>query len=110
MLPVEDVIVMLLAPPATRINTLPGCWGNLTGDPRFTDAGRGDFRLQASSAAINKGTEAKAYGDFQRLYSSSIMIDANRTPRPQGGRGDVGAFERLYAKPQEYRPAQPDGS
>ena len=88
----------------------PVAWGNLTGDPAFTDAGRGDFRLQASSAAVDKGAEAKAYGDFQRLYSSSIMIDANHTSRPQAGRWDVGAFERLYAKPQENRPAQPDGS
>ncbi len=100
----------LLAPSATRINSLPGCLGNLIGDPAFIDAGRGDFRLQASSAAIDKGAEAKAYGDFQRLYSSSIMIDANHTTRPQGGRWDVGAFERLAAKPQENRPAQPDGS
>jgi hypothetical protein len=76
-----------------KLNAMPGCQANLVGDPAFVTKGTHDYRIQSSSAAINQGVAARAYRDFQRLYSIGIMVDPDGTPRPQGNAWDVGAFE-----------------
>ncbi len=96
--PGADVLVTwgnnrLTAPLASALNALPGCTGNAIGDPAFVDAPGGNFRIRASSAAIDKGSKSKAYADFRRLHSIDITLDYVRTPRPRGDAWDIGAFE-----------------
>jgi hypothetical protein len=55
----------------------------LSGDPRFTDAGSGDFTLGAGSPAIDAGVEASKFTGVDRLGVS----------RPVGLGWDLGAFE-----------------
>lgn len=56
---------------------------NLNGtNPQFVDANNGNFRLQAGSPAINRGSV---------LQESNPAIDG--TPRPQGAAPDSGAYE-----------------
>ena len=50
----------------------------VTGDPRFTDAAKGDFKLAAGSAAIDKGFDMGL---------------------PKVGQPDIGAHERGYTPP-----------
>ncbi len=57
---------------------------NLEDDPRFVDAAAGDFRLQAGSAAINKGAD---------LHPEGVTTDIQGTSRPQGEAFDIGAHE-----------------
>ena len=76
-----------------KLNALPGCLANLVGDPAFVDEAGGNFRIQPSSAAIDKGMESKAYDDFCRLYSIDIKVDHDEITRPQGQTWDIGAFE-----------------
>jgi hypothetical protein len=55
---------------------------NLTADPKFTDAGNKDFRLQVGSPAIDAGVKISAVGtDFAGMA------------RPQGAAYDLGAYE-----------------
>ncbi len=70
----------------------------INADPLFVDPEAGDFRLQASSPAIDQGGDLSAAG---------IIDDAIGTPRPQDGDGlgagttgdgsdyDIGAFEYI---------------
>jgi len=56
---------------------------NLNGtNPQFVDADNGNFRLQAGSPAIDRGSV---------LLESNTAIDG--TPRPQGAAPDIGAYE-----------------
>lgn len=55
---------------------------NLMTNPSFVNASTGDFRLQAGSAALNAG-----------VAIASVTDDFARTPRPQQGAYDIGAFE-----------------
>jgi parallel beta helix pectate lyase-like protein len=77
-----------------KLNALPGCVANLVGDPDFVAKAGGNFRIQPSSAAIDKGRESKAYDDFYHLYSIDIKVDHDGIARPQGRAWDIGAFER----------------
>jgi parallel beta-helix repeat protein len=56
---------------------------NLNGtDPKFVNAGGGDFRLQSTSPAINAGTAV-----------SEVTADFGGVARPQGSAYDIGAYE-----------------
>jgi len=57
--------------------------GNITTNPLFVNAAGGDFRLQAGSPCVNKGSNAHVVGAFD--------LDGN--PRIQGGTVDMGAYE-----------------
>ncbi|BAZ30903.1 Parallel beta-helix repeat protein [Cylindrospermum sp. NIES-4074] len=54
-------------------------------DPRFVNASIGDFRLQSTSPAINKG-DARTY----------LKTDFAGNPRPSGSAYDIGAYEYQY--------------
>jgi hypothetical protein len=73
---------------ASEINGLPGNAGNIVADPKFGDAGAGDFHLIASSPAIDSGDNGTApTHDFDGHH------------RPLDGDGDcssiadIGAYE-----------------
>lgn len=61
--------------------------GNITGDPRFKDAANGDFHLNPGSAAIDTANPGDVFTGH----------DLDGTPRAQGGRSDIGAFEYVPA-------------
>ena len=52
------------------------------GNPQFVDPANNNFRLQASSPAINRGRALSGFAD-----------DYDGTARPQGASWDIGAFE-----------------
>jgi hypothetical protein len=59
--------------------------GTITLDPKFVSynpAATGDYRLQSTSPAVNKGT-----------LSSAPTTDINLVARPKGGAVDIGAYE-----------------
>jgi len=62
-------------------------------DPRFVCPGKGDYRLQDGSPAIDAGDPASAYND------------ANLPPSLGAARNDLGA----YGGPNAYLPAVPSG-
>jgi parallel beta-helix repeat protein len=56
---------------------------NLVGtNPQFVNAANGDFRLKASSPAIDRGT-----------FLAQVTTAIDGTPRPQGASPDIGAYE-----------------
>jgi parallel beta-helix repeat protein len=67
---------------------------NITGDPKFVDAGRFDFRLRNNSPAIDGGVRI-----------AFVTKDAAGTSRPQGLTHDVGAFEAAFAPSAAVKPA-----
>ena len=63
----------------------PGGIGNITNDPRFVNAGAGDYHLQATSPCIDAGTN-------QAWMIGATDLDGN--PRlDASGRVDMGAYE-----------------
>ena len=66
---------------------------SLTAAPAFVDAATGNFRLQPTSPAVNRGETHPVYAAFQQRYGLSIALDADRTLRPAAGVMDLGAFE-----------------
>jgi len=61
--------------------------GNITGDPMFKDAANGNFHLKQGSAAIDAANPGDVFTGH----------DFDGTPRPQGARSDIGAFEYVPA-------------
>jgi hypothetical protein len=55
---------------------------NLTTDPKFMNAAANDFRLQATSPAIDAG-----------IALSAVLTDLKGISRPQGAGYDIGAYE-----------------
>jgi hypothetical protein len=62
--------------------------GNITGDPMFNDDAKGDFHLKPGSAAIDAANPGDVFTGH----------DFDGTPRPQGPRSDIGAFEYIPAQ------------
>ncbi|KAB2946328.1 MAG: DUF1565 domain-containing protein [Candidatus Methanoperedens sp.] len=54
----------------------------ITGSPQFVNPSSGDFRIQSTSPAINKGATPKI-----------AIVDFDGKSRPQGGDYDIGAYE-----------------
>jgi hypothetical protein len=69
---------------------------NLLTNPRFVNAGGGDFRLQSSSPAIDAGA-----------YLSLVTSDQLGVSRPQGNGYDIGAFEHDSGGGTTPPPSQP---
>lgn len=68
-----------------RENIFSGCAqssNNLTTDPKFVNAGAGDFGLQSTSPAIDKG-----------VTLAEVPTDYTGKARPEGAAYDIGAFE-----------------
>ncbi|WP_292768342.1 choice-of-anchor Q domain-containing protein [Nostoc sp. NOS(2021)] len=55
---------------------------DIIGDPQFVNPSNADFRLKATSPAINRG-----------YYWKDLKTDCVGNPRPDGGRYDIGAYE-----------------
>src|SRR5262249_20766239 len=55
----------------------------IVADPKLVDASNGDFHLSAGSPAI----------DAAKVTTADPTVDYDGTPRPQGPRLDIGAFE-----------------
>jgi parallel beta helix pectate lyase-like protein len=68
-----------------------GC--TVQGNPQFVNAAAEDFHLQAGSPAINAGVAV-----------SDVTTDVDQTPRPQGGRFDIGACEYTDSAPSPLSP------
>jgi parallel beta-helix repeat protein len=58
--------------------------GNIDADPRFADAGAGDFRVAEDSPVVNAGTDA---------HEQVPDTDFDGKPRPCAGGIDMGAYE-----------------
>ena len=58
--------------------------GNITVDPKFVNAGTGNYRLQSSSPCINAGT------NYLEVYTTT---DLDGNARLQGPIVDIGAYE-----------------
>jgi hypothetical protein len=58
--------------------------GNIDADPRFVDAGAGDYHLADDSPCLNAGKAAGA---------PLTDIEGNPRPHPAGSRPDLGAYE-----------------
>ncbi|HWB26289.1 MAG TPA: choice-of-anchor Q domain-containing protein, partial [Chitinophagaceae bacterium] len=78
-------------PVATGSNSIiqGGVGGNSTADPLFTNAAAGDYRLSASSPAINSGDISKYSGNI----NNDVSLDG--TARLIGTGIDMGAYEAL---------------
>ncbi len=63
--------------------------GNIQADPQFVS---GDYRLSATSPAVDGGQVDDVYQTFQNLYGLDIRRDLCGNPRPNGA-WDMGAIE-----------------
>ncbi|MBN1373893.1 right-handed parallel beta-helix repeat-containing protein [Candidatus Dojkabacteria bacterium] len=63
---------------------------NFSGSPAFINVSTGDFRLQGTSSALDRGLNVSALG---------ISNDYVGTSRPQGSAYDVGAYELIVSTP-----------
>lgn len=94
----------------TQLNSLPFAKGNLEGPPMFSNAGRGDYRLQRESPARDAGTtspvtnpSASVYQQFVDRYRNDpdfpddpervLPFDILMQPRINGTAIDCGAHE-----------------
>jgi hypothetical protein len=81
---------------------------SLSASPAFVDATRGNFRLQSTSPARDRGETNPVYASFQQRYGINIAIDSDRTARPSGVAVDLGAYE-LGACGALQKPNTPTG-
>jgi hypothetical protein len=79
---------------------------SVNANPLFLDALNEDFRLQAASPAVDAGTTDGVYSTFFTLYGIDLVKDISGTPRPQGPRYDLGAYEFAI---QPMPPSAPTG-
>jgi hypothetical protein len=66
---------------------------SLSASPAFFDAARGNFRLQSTSAARDRGEMNPVYASFQQRYGISIAVDPDRTAKPKCAGMDLGTYE-----------------
>ncbi|MCR4275689.1 MAG: hypothetical protein NUV83_03000 [Candidatus Wolfebacteria bacterium] len=78
-------------------------------NPLFMNTAGNDYRLTASSPAINNGVLAQVYATFQNRYGISIARDINGNIRPSGTAWDIGAYEYVSGAPDTTPPAAPTG-
>lgn len=71
---------------------------SVNADPKFSSITAGNFQLQSSSPAINRGA------------NDGITRDITQTPRPQGGAYDIGAYEYLGSVTQPPPPSGTQGT
>lgn len=68
-----------------------------TTDLKFVNAAGGNFRLAATSPALNVGEATGAYAEFATLYGSEdfmdIAVDLDGVARPQDGTWNAGCYE-----------------
>lgn len=69
---------------------------NLVTDPKFVDEPNGNFKLQATSPAVNQG-----------VIIAQVPFDIEGTTRPQLGTHDVGAYEYGSGTTDTVPPSQP---
>jgi len=62
---------------------MPIAEGNITGNPKFEKPADGNYHLASGSSAIDTGTDR-----------GNVMTDFDGVSRPQGGKYDIGAFEK----------------
>jgi len=76
-------------------------WDNqpISADPQFVDPPAGDFRVRASSPAIDRGSAS---------VKDVVANDFDGVPRPQGTGYDVGAFEFPRSAPPQFKEASPE--
>jgi len=67
--------------------------GSLSTVPEFVNVAAQDFRLTASSAAVDRGIASAVYQAFFDRYGLKIAVDIVGAPRPQGAAYDIGAYE-----------------
>jgi hypothetical protein len=65
-----------------------GTYGNISADPLYVNRAGGDYHLAAGSPAVDAGDTG--------LYNFD-QVDLDKTPRVQGPRVDMGAYERAGA-------------
>jgi hypothetical protein len=87
--------------------------GNLSADPQFIQRGTrsiegewidGDYRLKASSPAIDAGSDAALSADNLDMDADGdtaelLPFDLDNEPRIEGAKVDMGAYEQLAGKP-----------
>jgi len=72
-------------------------------DPGFLDRQGYDYRLAATSPAIDKGRDPGTAGNFPLLPVSQYVTNAQGMPRPTNGPMDIGAYEAGTAFPSALR-------
>jgi hypothetical protein len=73
-----------------ELNAIPGCSGNIAGDPLFTDPANEDFRLQESSPCRDAGTGADVLLPSFDYYGYARLMGAGY---------DIGPCEYLGSAP-----------
>jgi len=76
--------------------------GSLEVDPLHADPQMADFRLAATSPAVDAGTAHGYYDLFFARFGIDIAVDASAAPVPVDGTGDASAV--LDMGPHEHRP------
>ena len=71
---------------------------SISANPRFVNPSTGDFRLRASSPAIDRGSPS---------VNDVVANDFDGVARPQGRAYDVGAFEFMRSAPSQRKESAP---
>jgi|GEM_PF-1247262 len=64
---------------------------NLASDPQF--AKTNSAAIKATSPAVNRGMLSPFYAQYLKDHKIDLRFDLTKTPRPQKGKWDIGAFE-----------------
>ncbi len=71
-------------------------------DPRFLNGAGRNYRLQATSPAVDDGIMPSAYTTYELLYGETIRVDFDGLPRPAGAAHDLGSFELLQLSADDF--------